>query len=623
MSILSGKKIQAVFRLIISIAIVISIALFTFYIIYNAFVPKVREIEILLVTHHDLNIMEENIKKAYSSVLEEEGVPFKWTTRGELWRYSPKKILSDHQVMIFPDFVSQKIPQEFEVWVEDYVSLGGNVFIVYNSGTQTEDRTYREKAVFSRLLGMNYVTYNKYQSLAFQMAKVRFKDCDAVNFFEIPCGKVDELFTITGYQYGPLDYPLARVDVSFVDDKNVLAYSLYSDGKSSPNTFWKKMGKGNVVYANLPLGYLKAYGTDDLMIRCFLETFLYKIAFVPHLDRLPYHRGGIVLNWHIDDARERKNIYTFEKKGIIRKNLRQSFHITAGDFLFERGDDRGFNASKYPNIVRDIMKYGIIGSHGGWAHNWFVEQLENNRLTDEEFAYYVDINNKTLSMITNYPIREYAAPSGIHPQPFLTKLLEERGFLAYYYPGDLGSEPNRTFYKGVMVSDKVIAFPVMPRQDIVSVQEFANEGVSATEYEKWLLGILDYAAKQDNLCLIYNHIYDFEANPQYVKPFYHFLDKVEYYIKEGKLTVETLSYFAEFILRFLKTDYKFVINYKENFMSVALKNPEGLEGISVAIPKNLFRKPPGSGFYIDEDKYYYYAVITENVYEKNIICHLH
>ncbi|MFC1898274.1 hypothetical protein ACFLYJ_01755 [Candidatus Cloacimonadota bacterium] len=610
-------------RLIFSILIAIGLVTFTVYIIYDAFLEKEREVEILLITHRDLNIMEENVKNAYSSVLEEEGVPYKWTTRGDLWRYTPKRILTEHQVIIFPDFATQKIPKEFEVWVEDFVSLGGNVFIVYNSGTQKANGTYRDEAVFSRLLGMNYVTYNKYQSLAFQMAKVRYKDLSAVRFFELPYGKLDDLLTISGYQYGPLDYPLAKVDVSYIDDKNVLAYSLYADGKSSPNTYWKKLGEGNVFYTNLPLGYLKAYGSDDLLIRSYLKAFLFKISMVPHIDSAPFHKGGIVLNWHIDDWRERENIDVFSKKGIIRKNLTYSFHITAGDFLNNRGDNLGFNASKYPKYVRKMMQYGTIGSHGGWAHNWFVNQWENNLLSDKDIAYYIDINNKTLSMITNYDIKEYAAPSGIHPQPLLTNILEERGFLAYYYPGDLGSEPNRTFYKGSMVSEKVIAFPVMPYQSIVSVQEFADNNESAATYKNWLMKTLDYVVDNRSMCLVYSHVYDFETNPQYIKPFNQFLDKLEFYKKKNKLSVETMSYFAEYILRFLKTDYKFVLKKRDKIMSVELRNSEGLEGLTVAIPKNLFRKPPGAGFYVEEDENYYYAVINEQVYEKNIICHFH
>ncbi|HHD83075.1 MAG TPA: hypothetical protein ENK92_03115, partial [Bacteroidetes bacterium] len=469
------------FRIILSILIFICIILYTINTFFLQGKNTENIIEVLLVTQSNVNLIGQNVKAAYESVLEEEGVPFKWITHGDLWRKTPAEALKYNNTIIFPDYLTQNIPFEFSVWVEDFVDLGGNVFIVYNCGTMHKNGSYREKAVFTRLLGLNYITYNKYKSLAFQMANVRLKDKSSVDFLELPLGKLDQLSTITGYQYGKLSYPVAKVDVNHVDNKDILVYSVYEDGKILPNTFRKKSGLGNVMFANLALGYLKAYGTDDLILRSYLRAFLFKTSSIPHLDRAPYHKGGIVLNWHIDDWRERTNFYIYQKNGIIRKNLHQSIHITAGDYLFEPGDTLGFNAAKYPYVVRDMIKFGTIGSHGGWAHNWFTTQLKKNKLTNDQLAYYVDINNKVLSLITNYDIREYAAPTGIHIQPFLTKHLEKRNFLAYYYPGDLGSVPNRTFFKGKMVSEKVIAFPVMPYREIVSVQEFADNNISASE----------------------------------------------------------------------------------------------------------------------------------------------
>lgn len=609
-------------RIILSILIFICLILFSIYTFWGNDNSSKQNFEIILVTHRNNNLMGEYIKKAYESVLQEEGVPFKWETHGNLWRQSPKQVLKNNNVLIFPDYLTQRIPYEFSVWVEDFIDLGGNVFIVYNCGTMESNGSYREKAVFTRLLGMNYITYNKYNSLAFQMANLKFKDQEAVDMFEIPPGRYDDNFILTGYQYGNLFYPIAKVDVNYIDNKNVLSYSVFEDGIVSPNTFHKKQGNGNVLFANIPLGYLKAYGSDDLILRSFLKTFLYKIAHVPHLERSPYHKSGLVLNWHIDDGRERKNIYKYSQNyNIIRKNLRQSFDITAGDYVNEPGDKKGFDAAKNPEPIRYLMKMGIIGSHGGWAHNWFVKKQQNNEFSKDDIEYYIKLNNQVLSLITNYKIREYAAPNGIHPQPFLTKFLEQNGFLAYYYPGDLGSEPNRTFFKGKMVSDKVLAFPVMPKQDIVSIYEFDRDKITPAEYGKWLINTLDFAVKNSYIYLIYNHIYDFDEHPQYIDPFVNFLDKVEQYESEEKLKVDTMSYFTEFILRFLKTEYKFIL--RDKLMVVELNNPQGLDGICVAIPKYLCRKPPGSGFYIEEDENYFYVNITEKVYEKSIICNLH
>jgi len=609
------------FRIISSILILISLFLFTYYAFVLKPLNNSHNMEIILVTQKDLSEMEKNIKAAYESVLQEEGVPFQWITHGDLWRSTPRQILQNHRVLVFPDYLTEQIPLEFSVWVEDFIDLGGNVFIIYNCGTKSENGSYREKAVFTRLLGINYITYNKYKSLAFEMANICFKDAAAASFLEIPCGKMDENFALTGYQYGCLEYPIAKVEVNYIDQKDVMAYSRYEDGHFLPNTFLINRGKGNLMFANLPLGYLKAYSSDDLLLRTFLRAFLFRIAQTPHLCNTPYNKGGLVLNWHIDNFRERKNIVRFQKEGFFDKITPASFHVTAGDWVNEPGDDLGFDASKHPDLIRTMMEYGTIGSHGGWVHNWFAAKLEAGELSDEQIEYYIDLNSKVLSLTTNYDIREYAAPGGVHPQPQLTKILKKLGFTCYYYPGDSGSRPNRTFINGKMVSKDVIAFPVMPFHDKISVQELGHGSVLSQDYEEWLLASLEYLSKNKTIFLFYSHLYDFEDFPQYIKPFKNFLNRIKELESENKLEVHTMSFYADYLRRLWATDYKFVL--RENLLSVELKNARGLEGISVAIPKNLCRKPPGSGFYIEEDEKYFYVNITEKVYEKNIICGLH
>jgi hypothetical protein len=237
-------------------------------------------------------------------------------------------------------------------------------------------------------------------------------------------------------------------------------------------------------------------------------------------------------------------------------------------------------------------------------------------------THYVDINNKALSAITGYQIKEYSSPCGVHPQPTLTSFLEKEGFVAYYYLGDLGSAPNRTFHNGAMVSDQVIAFPVMPMGEIASIKEIAENEIAPEIYEKWLFQNLDNVMNNKEICLIYNHIYDFKANPQYIKPFKNFTNKIIEYHSKDKLIANTMTYFAEFILRYLKTDYQFFINDIDQTMIVNLNNPEGLDGITVAIPKNNYQEPTGNGFYVEEDTKYYYVIITEKIFEKSLICPL-
>jgi len=40
-----------------------------------------------------------------------------------------------------------------------------------------------------------------------------------------------------------------------------------------------------------------------------------------------------------------------------------------------------------------MNKYGIIGSHGGWAHNWFAKNLEEGKFTQKEILHYEKYKN--------------------------------------------------------------------------------------------------------------------------------------------------------------------------------------------------------------------------------------
>lgn len=71
---------------------------------------------------------------------------------------------------------------------------------------------------------------------------------------------------------------------------------------------------------------------------------------------------------------------------------------------------------------------------------------------------------------------EYSAPIGVFPQPYNTKALDSMGVEVYYYTGDSGSSINRTFYNGEMVSEKVLAFPIVPSGLYASLGEMHELG---------------------------------------------------------------------------------------------------------------------------------------------------
>ncbi len=550
---------------------------------------------------------------AYESVLKEEGVIYRKIEATRLVTLPPKIMAEGNAVVIFPDSVAKAIPKEAALWAADYLEAGGSIMVVYDAGVKDKLGHYLSQGVFSEQCGLNYIRYSSLKDASYASGKLKFKDQDALKYFEIPSGKLSPAGFISGYTYGALDYPVAMTLLMGVTPDEILAHSCFPDGSRQPAVVIRKNGNGNVFYANIPLGYLKAYG-DDLLLRECLRAFLFKRLTLPHLVNTPYGKGGLVINWHVDASPDYEGVLNAYKKKLLRETITYSIHITAGDFRDRPGDAIGFDAEgKGLKYVELLKAFGTIGCHGGWGHNWFAENVENKTFGGKEIREYIKKNKDSLERLVDYKIDEYSAPSGMHPQPEMTKALEEGKYCAYYYDGDTGAPPNRTFFDGKMVSDKVIAFPIMPLFKYASLYEMSEKGVTSEEMSAWLNGILGYIEGNRTVRLIYSHFRDIGP---YEKVFGEFLDNIETLQADGKILVKPMSYFAKFLQRYLKTEFSY--EQSRSRQVVRLKNREGLEGITVAIPSDNTYLPKHDGFLLKEEKGYFYFTEIENMQEQTI-----
>jgi hypothetical protein len=575
-----------------------------------------RAVSVLLVYSTEDVENFDAVKKGYESVLEEEGVPYRWGHYITLLQSNPQDILKNTPAIIFPDKISQFLHSDISGWVREYISYGGNVLVAFDSGTKDKELNFTDNAIFAENTGFNYVLYNELEDGAetYKKANIYFKDRETSDFFEIPYGKVFKN-KLVSYGYPNLQYTVSSVSIKKPIPKNeIIAESVFDDGSRSPNTILKKVGDGNFLFVNIPLGYLKVFGTDDMLLRSFLRTFLFKIAKIPHISSAPFNKGGLIINWHVDNNIEIKNIPQMIREGILRKDMQHSFSVTAGDYVLNPDDGKGFDAGgRGRKILKKLMDFGSLGSHGGWAHNWFAKSMKDSLLSYEEIKNYVIKNNAAIEKTTKYKITEYAAPEGVHPQPYFTEILEELGFKSYYYPGDAGSCPNRTFFKGEMVSEKVIAFPIMPFWQNACIVEMSVSKITSRELEEWIFSVLDYVCKNKNTRLIYSHLYDFLFQKQYKKPFNKFLDEVENRLNDDELIVAPMSYFTDFMLKHLQTEYEFE---NTNFgMRIEISNSKDLEGITLAIPKKEYMIPVHAEFKIIEEDDYYKLICKGKIHE--------
>lgn len=567
---------------------------------------QTSQIEVLIVSNgKSINLGLE----AFKSILEEEGTPFSIIDNQKLITMDPNRLVLTKPALLYPDGTDAYIDQDTEFWMKKYINAGGHLLTVYDTGIKDINGRYRlDNGVLDELIGLRTNLYREKRNDTFLNGPVTFEDFKTAAYFGIPKGKLDTNATLVGYIYGELTFPYA--DNYLVDHKNskVYAWGKRHDGTRVPLIVHKIFGKGEILHVNLPLAQLKG-NSDDLLARSVIRTFLFKMVKIPHLLPSPYGKGGLVINWHIDSNIELIVQPWFLENGYLDPHLKYSMHITAGPDCDAIGDGKGFDATgKGRKIVENLLRFGTIGSHGGWAHNWFAKNLEEKNLTDNEIQTYIKKNDQALSSITGYQITEYSAPVGVFPQPLSTHILKELNMTNYYYPGDTGSAPNRTFYNGKMVSKNIIAFPVMTFDKYASLAELEQAHYTAQKTEDLLIDLIDYTIKNRTIRLFYSHPYDiFEGMYQDVmKSFIAYAVKKQ---EEGELLVETMSYFRDFILKLVSTEKTFSLN--ADTLEVNIRNTQVLDGIVIAMPKNYQGQRitrPGEKSIFEDENYYYIPI---------------
>lgn len=579
--------------------------------------PTDKDITVLLVENDFSTSANRQIHEAYQSVLEEEGIPFRITRPDELLSLPARRVAETCPAIIFPDTLAQILPRDITFWVTEYLRYGGDVAIVFDAGTKHFKNRFLKQTVFSDLLGLNYLLYSTIENPneAYLNAYIRFSDAGCAQAFQIPPGKVDEENFLCGYSYGKLIYPVSRVwtDPGF-SAADVKAEAVAENGDTFPVLVDQTKFGSHLLYVNLPLGQLKSR-SDDLPLRAIMRAFLFDKVRVPHLVNTPEGLGGLVFNWHIDWSEDWRALRFLIDGHFFPRGLRFSLHNTAGPFTDRPGDGLGFDAcGRGRSLLKEVLPYGTLGSHGGWGHNWFASRIADGSFSEEQIETYVRKNNECLENVSGYPVTEYSAPNGLHPQPMMTRILERNGIEAYYYTGDSGSAPNRTFYQGEMVSDRLIAFPVLPFGKNASFFEINRAKIPAEALREWFDSLIRYLVGNRSIRLVYSHPYDVE--PYYPREVKRFLLNLAAVVNEKKLTMRPMTEYARFLMRFLKTGVRF--RFHSGGLIVEVKNPDGLQEITIAVPGKMELSAPVKGVSISRDEFYSYIHIQEHVEKKTI-----
>lgn len=407
--------------------------------------------------------------------------------------------------LVLPDGGFQKASVEFVDTLTKYVKDGGNLLVVYDAGIFDEHGQYANQSTLSDLAGVDYGIYGRDGTRMYRKGTV-FASAASMQKLAIPPGVVVEDTTVSkgnAFRWRLTSYANSEpIFSSFTTTGRYDGAPLLQGSEGQIVAGIRLLGNGTVIFANVPLGYLKRAANDGWLLHRFLHL-LGEESDSPVLAMTPRGVGGMIMNIHACSKSAVEPLQKMINDGFF-KNGPFSVHITAGPDWDTDGDALGFDVAHHQALVRALAAAGHeIGSHGGWIHNyWAAKVTENSAAQDEHLLLS---NERSLEEAIGKPIRVYSDPGGVHPQ-WVTRWLEEHHFVGYYTTGNHDSAPTRAYRSDGSVDQTLWSFPISTLEGSASFEEAAYNGLGErSRVTPFLEDTARFASDQHEVRLFYFH----------------------------------------------------------------------------------------------------------------------
>ena len=503
-------------------------------------------------------------------------------------------------VLIVPDTVHRLMNDALIAHLESIVHQGARLMLVHDAGVAGMDGRYHPRqSRLSRLAGVRYAMFGELGT-GMLRDQVAWLDTSAVPLLRLPPGKLmredsdspltsaqptpqeGEELAVVSYHYGRLRYPAFATE-GVIDGQRLM----HGDG-GTVLAGVHRVGAGEVLFVNLPLTYLKLR-TDGFFLHAFLRFFAQDMAHLPQLSPMPLAQGALIMNWHIDAASAVPAMETLSRLGVFDQGP-FSMHLTAGPDLDVPGDGGGIdlaNNTRMQAWVRLFTKRGDeVGSHGGWIHNEFgrLISIQNPTRSTE----MIERNSAVVSQASGRPVREYSAPTGNHPA-WVTPWLREQGINAFYFTGDIGMAPTRSYQDGKRGPPDMWAFPVLSYGSYAAFEEASANHVPEADMTAWLNDVADFCAANQTVRLVYFHPPGVAIFP---RAFAQWLQHTGELVRQGRLRWMTMAQHAEFSNRRLQARWRLRPDTSApDRLRLQATHPESLEQMSWLLPMRQYAQP--------------------------------
>jgi hypothetical protein len=311
---------------------------------------------------------------------------------------------------------------------------------------------------------------------------------------------------------------------------------------------------------------------------------------LPILAAVPNGVGGIILNLHVESIDALAGFDKLKKIGFFTQGP-YSIDFTAGPGLNSLNDNLGLNVQNNKvtqNWMRYFSKRGdAIGSDGGWMHNYFCNNINENN--QNEFEKYIKINNEAIEKVLNTKVLEYVPSCGIEPN-WATRFLEQQEFLGYYSTANTGTAPTRNFIGGIYFDkNKLWSFPVLPFQKGACLRDFGRIGYSAQSVSQWLTESTQFVSSLHTSRLIYFHPPDVLYFPQYLDSIKLWLQLTKQLQDNGAFRWYTMIDLAQFLNERKKVSWR--MQNRDGVQFIQASHPDSLHSQSWILSKKKCEKP--------------------------------
>ena len=404
------------------------------------------------------------------------------------------------------------------------------------------------------------------------------------------------LQAISGYGFGALGY------YSYVTTGSFPGTVHLSSPEHGLVAGHRAYGSGQLLFVNMPLGYFKAIGTDGAPLHGYLGHFARDTVGVATQSVQPRARGGLVYNWHIDDGNDLTvNTRSLLNTTDVLKHGPFSIHLTAGPDVITPGDGRGMNLNgsaasqdllrrlasvgRYANLGgSDRLPAHAIGSHGGWIHDFWGANA--NEANSPDLTSLLSQNFDAIERVTGRRIREYSSPQGNTPA-WAIRWLEQRGVVAMYLVGDVGSGMTRSWRDGQRLSGKLWTSPLTPLGKYATFEEFEEFGITDSVSGQWLLDLQSFAVNHRTNRMFYNHP---PGAAGHLPPINALMARGDVLAKDKRFDWYSMTELADFAQRRVETVWTTTPGV-QGLTTFSASHPTSLANISWLLPKARFSKP--------------------------------